>query len=311
MFKNISLFVSLILLAPFSLMASVHDSLIDDLKVLSSEHMQGRKMHTLGAKRAAQYIALRYEEIGLASFNQAYIHHFTDSLAWTDIEGENVIAWVEGKSHPDQYIVVTAHYDHLGHKHGKLFYGADDNASGVAAMLRLAAHLNQNTPNYSYIFVATDGEETQLWGAKAFLRANLIPKAQIRLNINLDMIGQNKTRSELYLHGLKRSKPSHRVIRKKLATAMNTAPARIVFSEARPRKDKRNIDWLKASDHYAFYQQGIPYLYLGVATHAYYHTVQDTWQNMDLTFYSQVSDSVLQLVEQIDQLTKIELNALN
>ena len=93
------------------------------------------------------------------------------------------------KPHP-KYIVITAHYDHLGIQSGKLFYGADDNASGVAAMLAIASFLPMIDLHHSIIFLATDAEEKGLIGARVALDYFPIELSQIVFNLNLDMIAQ-------------------------------------------------------------------------------------------------------------------------
>ncbi|PYT04339.1 MAG: hypothetical protein DMF65_02290 [Acidobacteria bacterium] len=94
-------------------------------------------------------------------------------------KGVNVVTVVRGKTHPERLIVVTAHYDHLGIRGGQIYNGADDNASGVAALLELAAHFSRERPDNSMIFAALDAEEIGLVGARALVKqASFTPRAR-------------------------------------------------------------------------------------------------------------------------------------
>ena len=111
-----------------------------------------------------------------------------------------MVAWLEGTQYPDKYIVITAHYDHLGKSGGKIYNGADDNASGVAAMLSIAEQLRRSRPKHSVIFLATDAEEKGLYGAKAFVQKPPVEISSIRFNLNLDMLAQGGgTSPKLYV----------------------------------------------------------------------------------------------------------------
>src|SRR5690606_33757807 len=131
-------------------------SVLTDIQHLSAETMQGRQTNTFGSEQAQAYIAARYADLGLASFKQSYYAKYRYQRAWSDKTGTNMQAWIQGCKYPEHFIVVTAHYDHLGRKGSQVYRGADDNASGVAAMLALAQKLKINCPAYSYIFLATD-----------------------------------------------------------------------------------------------------------------------------------------------------------
>lgn len=105
---------------------------------------------------------------------------------------QNVIGYVEGRENPDQYVVITAHYDHLGRMGRKVYFpGANDNASGTAMLLELARHYAQpaNRPRHSLVFVAFAAEEAGLLGSKHYTEHPVFPLRDIRLLINLDMLG--------------------------------------------------------------------------------------------------------------------------
>ena len=149
-------------------------TLLTDIQQLSAADMQGRKTGTAGAGLARELISERFAHLRLDRFNNSYQQPFVYS-SWPEKTGINMLGLRRGCTYPNHYIVVTAHYDHLGMQGRKIFHGADDNASGVAAMLELAARLNHFCPAYSYIFLATDAEESGLYGSKAFVAAPAVP----------------------------------------------------------------------------------------------------------------------------------------
>jgi aminopeptidase YwaD len=109
-----------------------------------------------------------------------------------DYPSQNVIGFVEGKIQPDTFIVITAHYDHLGQMGKKTFFpGANDNASGIAMLLELADFYAkpEHQPDYSVCFMAFGGEEMGLLGSKIYNQHPLFPLTQIRLLLNLDLVG--------------------------------------------------------------------------------------------------------------------------
>ncbi len=269
-----------------------------DLQTLSSDEMAGRSSGSAGSVLAQQYIQQRFYEIGLQALTTDYRQPFAFKVGFSQHRGVNLFAMQKGCSYPDIYIVVTAHYDHLKSRGKTIYNGADDNASGVAGLLYLAALLKQQCPAYSYLFVATDAEEHGLDGARAFLANPPVPAAQMLLNINLDMIGRGERRNRLYLLG-KRSLPA-------IKTMPRTEQAGVRLVLANEQRDQSrgsaSVDWSNASDHGVFRRAGIPYLYFGVDLHADYHTQDDDWQRIDPDFFQaalvQISSTVYWLEQQ-------------
>ena len=96
--------------------------------------------------------------------------------------------------------VVSAHYDHLGIRDGVVYPGADDNASGVAVILEVAAYCQKNPFRRSIVFAAFDAEEGGLQGARVFVATPPVPKERIALNVNLDMVSRSDKR-EIFIAG--------------------------------------------------------------------------------------------------------------
>jgi Zn-dependent M28 family amino/carboxypeptidase len=105
-----------------------------------------------------------------------------------------VIGLVRGTARPGRIILVTAHYDHLGVQHGTIYNGADDNASGTAAMLAIAYWFRSHPPRNTVVFVALDAEEEGLVGATALVRDHEVPADSVLLNVNLDMVSRSMRR---------------------------------------------------------------------------------------------------------------------
>lgn len=302
---------------------------LNRLHILSADNMAGRLTQTRGAQRAALYINSQFSQLGLSPFyvelsaktdfdvknaNSNFIRPFSVEHLFKQTAGNNVVGMIKGKVHPEYYVVVTAHYDHLGVKGDRIFNGADDNASGVVAMLEVANTFTLFSPRLSWIFVATDAEEAGLYGAKAFVNSLPIDANKIVLNLNLDMLAQVGRKKRLYLHGLQRHSAIKSIVDRFIAnTSKHKSTSFIPHSRdemlelkwaSKRYQQTTAINWLMASDHYAFYQAGIPYLYLGVAPHALYHTENDTWQHIDLKLFSAVLIKVNALAKYLDNTLK-------
>ncbi|HEX8921370.1 MAG TPA: M28 family peptidase, partial [Pyrinomonadaceae bacterium] len=172
--------------------------LLRDVETLSADAMEGRKVGTPGGAKAREYVLERFKQAGLKSFGDSYLQSFEVVSDGEQVRGMNVVGYIKGKSNSNRYVVVTAHYDHLGIRDNQLYNGADDNASGVSALFALATYFQQHRPANSMIFVAFDAEETGLSGSKKFVAETPVKKESIAININLDMISHND-RNELYL----------------------------------------------------------------------------------------------------------------
>src|SRR5262245_21975656 len=173
--------------------SSVIDSaqLLADLRVLSSDEMQGRRLGTAGGEKARAFIVERFKASGVLPFGVSYESAFSFTGRGNVQErGANVVGRIDGKRAARRYIVISAHYDHLGVRNGVVFNGADDNASGTAALFAIAKYFSAHKPENSLIFAAFDGEELGLQGSKAFVKQPPVDARLLALNINADMIGR-------------------------------------------------------------------------------------------------------------------------
>ncbi len=280
-----------------------YQHLWQDFTVLASDAMEGRKPGTSGSIKAQQYIAQQYAAIGLQNFSSTdnYLQDFEMDIFMGSIKGVNVVGWIKGEEFPEQFIVVSAHYDHLGRKGGKIYNGADDNASGVAAMLALASKMQMQGSRHSMVFLATDAEEKGLFGAKAFVRHPPEEISHMKFNLNLDMLSQGGYRHRLYVTGAKRYTQFRPLVDKVVSKAGMCVKLGHTM-QLRGRSVTQKINWHNASDHAAFAREGIPYLFVGVADHKYYHTTADTVKNVDPDFYFAAVDTSLLILQNMDKL---------
>ena len=270
--------------------------LLKDIEYLASEQLGGRKPMTEGSIKAQEYIQDRFSALGMTSQYKGYTQPFPlfprgggETLG----EGTNVIGFIPGEE-TEKIIVITAHYDHLGEVDGETFLGADDNASGTAALLALAAHFTENKPRHSMIFAALDAEEMGLQGARALVNDFPFPLDTVVLNINLDMISKNE-RNELYAVGT----AHYPHLRPLLEEASQETPLELLFGHDIAGTDVQ--DWTTASDHAAFHEQGIPFIYFGVEDHADYHKPTDTYERIDPDFYYNAVNLILACVLVLDE----------
>jgi Zn-dependent M28 family amino/carboxypeptidase len=269
--------------------------LMRDISVLAHDSMEGRLVGTPGSERAQRFLLRRFGEIALQQFGGTYAHPFTFERQSQQIRGVNIVGHVRGTVQPERYIVVTAHYDHLGVRNGEIYVGADDNASGTAGLLALADYFNRNRPRHSIIFAALDAEEGGLRGARAFVANPPVSRQAIILNINMDMVGRND-RNELYVAGT-RHYPQLLPFVQRVAAA---AEVRLIPGHDAPNPANPSDDWTMASDHGAFHEVGIPFLYFGVEDHPDYHKPTDTMAGIQPGFYNRAVRTVLSVLRLLD-----------
>lgn len=275
--------------------------LIDDLTVLSSAQMLGRKTGSIGSAKAQQFLQTRFKEIGLTGFPEhlEYMQRFSFPTSSSDRQGFNIVGWLKGTKFADQFIVVTAHYDHLGTKGRHVFYGADDNASGVATLLAIASKASKFGLDHSVIFLATDAEEQGLYGAKAFTNNLPINRTAIQLNINLDMLAEGGRKNRLYATFTRGDEELAKIV-KNVADIAGLCFISGHRKSERFSRSNRKINWRNASDHAAFAKIDIPYLFIGGGEHKRYHTPKDSFENIDQKFYVSAAETAWLILQAAD-----------
>ena len=276
--------------------------LLNDLRTLSSPEYAGRLTGTPGSALAQAYITRRFKEIGVQPFGASYAMPFafvnTSQNVKTDYPSAvNLAGQIRGSVNPDRYIVVSAHYDHLGVKRGATYLGADDNASGVSAMLAVAAHFKQHPPRHTIVFAAFDGEELGLRGAKEFVASAPFPIKQTAINLNFDMVSRN-AKNEIYVTGT-RTTPALKPLIAKIAAG--TSVKLIMGHDSKVAGQPADYDWTGSSDHYAFHKAGIPFLYFGVEDHADYHKPSDSFEHVEPKFFAEVTRMLVSATQLVDE----------
>ena len=236
---------------------------------------------------------------------------FKDSI----ITGRNIIGLIKGgDDNPlnppllrgsDEIVVIGAHYDHLGKDgEGNIFYGADDNSSGIAALLEIASAFSKAKDKLkrSVLFIAFDGEEWGLQGAKAYVENPSFPHEKTIAMLNMDTIGRNKP-DEIYILGSLRSPDL-----KRLNDRVNVVR---LFDKLKAHHDHpEHVEGLKlldtiefafdyGSDHYPFYEKGIPSIDYTSSYHEDFHKVTDTVEKVEIDKVSKVAELIFRVAYEI------------
>ena len=294
MFRGLFL-VYVLLHCPQVFTQATEQQLFEDLLYLSSKPLQGRKTSTQGATETAKYISKRFEALGYQSQLQPFEYR---SGFFSSSVGVNVIAKLLTHKAQSPQLIITAHYDHLGKKGGKFFPGANDNATGVSALLFLAQHLKINTPDFNIIFVAMDAEENGLHGSQYYV--STLDASLPLLNINLDMLGVKKRTPTLYAFTSNEQKQGVKNLTSQVSTDnINVKVTSSSYHLNRLIKSDR-IDWRKASDHYSFAQAGIGYIYFGMGDDKNHHKLSDNFTSIDQPLYLETVLYIEQFIRHLD-----------
>jgi Zn-dependent M28 family amino/carboxypeptidase len=272
------------------------DRLMATVMLLADPKFEGRAAGSPGGIAARGVIGEKFRLIGLAPIGGPYLASFTfagKAASGAKINGANVIGLCPGKDRSLPVFVVSAHYDHLGIRDGVIYPGADDNASGVAVLLEVAAYCRQHPFRRSMVFAAFDAEEGGLNGARAFVASPPIAKDRIALNINLDMVSRSDKR-EIYVAGTYHTP----ALKAPLEMVAKTARVKVLFGHDRPGTG--SDDWTSQSDHGAFHAAKIPFVYFGVEDHADYHKPSDTADKINRGFFVDVAETILSAVLALD-----------
>ena len=281
---------------------ALHDLRVD-VGYLSSDVLKGRETGTDGERLAAQYLVQRFRELGLApGLDSAWVQPFdftyspnphAPSGEGTPRTGRNVVAHLDRGA--KRTVVIGAHYDHLGYGgvgsrapgDSLIHNGADDNASGVAALLEIARQLQaSDARSANILFVAFSGEELGLYGSKHFVGALPVPEKHVNYMVNLDMVGRLGDDRRLVVSGT--------------GTSPDWGAALDIAAEATSLTVAEDPSGLGASDHTSFYLEDIPAVHLFTGAHDDYHTPADDSHRIDYDGLHDVAAFAVRLVEALD-----------
>lgn len=296
--------LAIALVSPLTLRSQTAARLVDraqlmrDVTTLAAPNFEGRQAGRPGGVKARQWLAGQFTAIKLTPPGpNGYVQLFSFSDGGTEYLGGNVVGRIAGTDPRARLIVVTAHYDHLGVRNGSMYRGADDNASGVAALLAAARYFRANPPRHSMVFAALDAEEgggSHENGARTLV--STLSPAAVALNVNLDMVSRSDAR-EIYAAGTYHT-PRLKPI---LEEVQQRAPVKLLFGHDRPEAAAGGPeDWTLESDHGEFHRAGVPFVYFGVEDHADYHKPTDTPDKINPQFFGDAADTILDALRTLD-----------
>lgn len=287
-------------------------SMKEDVAILANDSLNGRKTGSDGEQKAADYIAKRFEDLGLqpkgsegffqkftykASKNPHQEAEFTAENNDSTETGQNVIAYLDNKA--ENTVVIGAHYDHLGmggegslYREGEAIHnGADDNASGVAMMLHLADSLQKkrSPKNNNYLFIAFSGEEEGLLGSNYFVKNPTINTKKVTYMLNMDMVGRLNSENTLAVYGVGTSPI--------LKQAVNANAGELKIAE--------NESGVGPSDHTSFYLADIPVLHFFTGQHEDYHKPSDDTEKVNFEGMKMVSNYIFSIIKDLDSQPKL------
>ena len=254
------------------------------LYVYASDYFEGRDTGERGQKIAVDFLRNYYQKqnIEAAINTKDYFQEMILNIRGKNVKTENVVAIIPGSENPEEYIVISAHLDHVGQKNGQIYNGADDDGSGNVAMLEIAeafqiAVKENNRPKRSIIFLHVTGEEKGLLGSRYYTENPLYPLKETIANLNIDMIGRldpkrvDKDPNYIYLIGSdKLSNELHEV-----SELVNRKYTNLILDYTFNAENDPNRFYYR-SDHYNFAKNGIPVIFYFNGTHEDYHQPTDT-----------------------------------
>ena len=254
------------------------------LYVYASDYFEGRDTGERGQKIAVDFLRNYYQKqnIEAAINTKDYFQEMILNIRGKNVKTENVVAIITGSENPEEYIVISAHLDHVGQKNGQIYNGADDDGSGNVAMLEIAeafqiAVKENNRPKRSIIFLHVTGEEKGLLGSRYYTENPLYPLKETIANLNIDMIGRldpkrvDKDPNYIYLIGSdKLSNELHEV-----SELVNRKYTNLILDYTFNAENDPNRFYYR-SDHYNFAKNGIPVIFYFNGTHEDYHQPTDT-----------------------------------
>lgn len=273
--------------------------LINDLAYLSSAPLEGRETGKPGNALARAYIAHLFDSLHLKQPESGRFQPFQVDKGANATTGQNIIGIIPGTTYPDQYYVISAHYDHLGKKGDKIYYGTDDNASGSACLLALARYFSQHKPKHSLIVASFDAEEKGLLGSMYFVRHMPVDSTKVLLNINMDMVSRND-KNEIFASGTYH----YPFLKQYIDSIRLMTPITVSFGHDTPGSG--HDDWTGQSDHFPFHRAKIPYLYFGVEDHPDYHKPTDSFEKVNKEFYYRVCEMIKSTVVLLDSQGKLQ-----
>ncbi len=289
------------------------------VSVLAADSLEGRGLGTAGKEIAKQYIADKFRSFGLEPYNSGdYFQKFDLRVSLVRIPITNVVGVLRGSDPAlqNEYIVIGAHYDHLGYTYKNetnalpgiaadnditgsgtekiIYHGADDNASGVSVLIELAGYfsVNRHLLKRSIIFAAFDAEETGIWGSKKFIDNCKFSVNSIKAMFSFDMLGMYTTNNGLVLKGMG-SLDGGRQLAIKLSSVSG-----ITLTDVSADIEARTDTW-------PFGEKGIPAIHAFTGEYSPYHKPEDTYEKLDYVGMAKIKDYLQTLISGISSMPEL------
>ncbi len=253
---------------------------------LASDSLQGRDAGTIYADKAARYIVQQFEEIGVDPYYKEGFYQPFEKYGTTTFK--NIVGIIPGNDPvlKDEYIIIGAHYDHLGVKNDKIYNGADDNASGTATIIEMARILKarQSQLKRSVIVVAFDAEEDGLWGSNYL--SEQLDLSKIKLMMSVDMVGWLHEGKTLRFHGAATVKDGKKVLQEE---------AKKMHMDVTIHDFETSV--FGATDTQGFAKKGVPTLYVTTGLKSPYHKPEDDAELIDYQGMDRITNYLADVTE--------------
>lgn len=263
-----------------------------NLYVIASDEMEGRDTGSPGQKRAGEYMVNYYKNLGvsfpkaLGSYYQKVPSDFMKKRGGSNLpDSENILAFIEGSEKPEEIVVVSAHYDHVGTKNGVVYNGADDDGSGTVAVMEIAkafqaAKKSGKGPKRSVLFLHVTGEEHGLFGSEYYTDNPVFPLANTVVDLNIDMIGrddpENRGKQYVYVIGSEMLSSQLKLINEEANKRTNNLELNYKYDDP---NDPQRLYY--RSDHYNFAKNNVPVAFFFDGIHEDYHKPTDDVEKID------------------------------
>lgn len=259
----------------------------EHLYIFASDEFEGRNTGEPGQKKAAKYIQDFYTKEGIQSPESPYVQNYLQPIPAKTFpriakDTENVLGFIKGSEKPDEILIISAHYDHVGVRNGEIFNGADDDGSGSVALLEIAQAFQKAvkdgfSPKRSILFLHVTAEEIGLLGSKFYTDMQpVFPLENTIADLNIDMIGRVDAKHQnepyyVYLIGSdKLSTELHN-----LSESVNQKYTQLKLDYTYNDDNDPNRFYYR-SDHYNFAKNNIPIIFYFNGVHPDYHQPTDT-----------------------------------
>ncbi|MCY1661739.1 M28 family metallopeptidase [Chryseobacterium sp. SL1] len=268
------------------------EDLKKNLYVIASDEMEGRDTGSPGQKRAGEYMVNYYKGLGisypkaLGSYYQKVPSDFMKKRGGGNLpDSENILAFIEGSEKPEEIVVISGHYDHVGTRNGVVYNGADDDGSGTVAVMEIAkafqaAKKAGNGPKRSILFLHVTGEEHGLFGSEFYTDNPVFPLANTVVDLNIDMIGrddpENRGKQYVYVIGSEMLSSQLKVINEAANKKTNNLELNYKYDDP---NDTERLYY--RSDHYNFAKNNVPVAFFFDGIHEDYHKPTDDVEKID------------------------------